>query len=580
MKRIYLSLTLALLSIAALAQTPAIKWGEEFKFRKGSTDLKVISVDKNSAFLQESHMALKSYFVIGATARESASLVKVDKNLNEIFRNDFNKELRGKEFVKFLPFEDKLYMFSSDYSKRDRTLALYASAVDKNSGELTGEWREVATYQKEEKSDDIDFKITYNTDSTKILIVSSVQGSEKNEYKIQELGGKNIRATSQPLTITNEFEAKKYQLEDVLYTSERKVVLVGRMYEYEEGKKKKQKFLDFTNYNIRIYNEKGQQESEINTAINGKWLISTKLVQEKNKDLILAAFYSNVKKGKTIDGLLVQRINVADGKVLSTSDKEINNSLLTADLDKTDSDETDDNEETKEERKMRESLSKMKDEGEGFSKFMQFRNIFYTADNSLIILAEHYHHYFTTTQSYTTGVNGMAGQWSSTTYSNYISGDLMMCKVDPAGDIKWLQVLPKYQREVIAASGSRPYYSGFSFNTSFFLDGNRPFYSGFGAIQSNGTIQLIFNDNSKNATVVQAGQKAKTVSRFSKADCFIVNMDETSGKFTRKLFFTNKDVPTAMPRLGAVIGNDMYMVGKTDRMMGKAKVAIAKITVK
>lgn len=577
MKIVSLSLTLALLSIAAFAQKPSIKWGDEFNLRKGSTDLKVIFVDKNSAFLQESHMALKHIIAFSPTARESASLVKVDKNLNEIFRNDFNKELRGKEFVQFLPFEDKLYLISSDYSKRDRTLALYASAVDKNSGELTGEFREIATYQKEEKGDNIDFKITYNSDSTKILIISSVLGSEKNEYHIQELG-QNLKAFSKPLAITNEFEPKKYRLEDVLYTNERKVILVGRMYEYEEGKKKKNKFLDFTNYNIRIYNEKGKLQSEINTAINGKWLISTKLIQEKNKDLVLAAFYSNEKKGKTIDGLLVQRINMADGKVLSTSDKVINQSLLTANLDNPDNDETDDKDETKEETKMRESLNKMKNEGEGFSKYMQFRNIFYTADNSLIILAEYYDHYESTIQSYTAGVNGTAGQWSSVTYSSYISGDLMMCRVDASGNINWLQVLPKYQFERIRMPGST-YGGSFSLGSYYFMEGNRPFYSGFGAIQMNGMIQLIFNDNSKNATVIQAGQKAKPIARFSKADCFIVNMDETSGKFTRKLFFTNKDVPTAMPRLGAVIGNDMYMVGKTDRMIGKAKVAIAKITI-
>ncbi|SEW21937.1 hypothetical protein [Chitinophaga arvensicola] len=578
MKLVYLSLTLALLSIVCYAQKTSIKWGDEFNLRKGSTDLRVVLADKNAVYLQESHLALKSYFVVGATARESASLVKVDNNLTEIFRNDFNKELRGKEFVQFLPFEDKLYLISSEYSKRDKTLALFASAVNKNSGELTGEFREIASYQKEEKKDDIDFKITYNTDSTKVLIVSSIAGREKNEYTIQELGN-NLKASSQPLTITNEFEANKYQLEDVLYTNEHNVILVGRMYEYEEGKKKKQKFLDFTNYNIRIYDTKGKQQSEINTTINGKWLISTKLVQEKSKDLILAAFYSNVKKGKTVDGLLVQRINVSNGKVLSTSDKAINNSLLTADLDKDDNDETDDKEESREERKMRESLSKLKDEGEDFSRFMQFRNIFYTADNNLIILAEYFHHYVTTTQSYTAGTNGMPGQWRTTSYSNYISGDLMMCRVDASGNIGWLQILPKYQREVIAGVHDLGYGVGFNFNTSYFLDGNRPFYSGFGAIQTGKNIQLIFNDNSKNATVVQAGQKAKSTTRFSKTDCFLVNMDEATGKLTRKLFFTNKDIPTAMPRLGAVIGNNMYIVGKTDRMLGKTKIAIAKISV-
>jgi hypothetical protein len=580
MKKISLLLACIGFSITCLAQKPVIKWGEEFKLRKGSSDLEVVLVDQTGAYLQESHRALKGYFVVAATTRESASLVKVDKNLTEVFRNDFNKELRGKEFEQFFPFEDKLFLISSDYSRRDRTQTIYASAVNKSTGELTGEFKEMALFQKEEKGDDIDFKITYNADSTHIVLVSSIKGKERNEYKVQEFD-KNLRAIGKPVNLTNEFEAKKYQLEDLLYLTNHKILLVGRMYEYEEGKRKRAKFLDFTNYNIRLYDEKGKQQTEINTTINGKWLNSTKLVQEKNKDLVLAAFYSNNKKGKTIDGLLVQRIDVNDGTIISTSDKQINNSLLSSDDDNGD-DDTADADEDKDERKARENLNKLKDEGEGFSKYMQFRNIFYTADNGVIILAEQYHHYVTVSQS-NPGAIGMAsmGAGSSTTTYHYLSGDMMMCKIDAAGNISWLQILPKDQRETIQISGSSSYMGPFTFSFSgFFDEGNMPFYSGFGAMQTDGNIQVIFNDSPKNASVTQAGQKRKKIYRYAKSDCFVLSIDAISGKLTRNQFFSNSEVPTAMPRLGSIINNEMYMVGKTDRVFGKTKIAVAKITLK
>jgi hypothetical protein len=579
MKKVCLLLTLIGTGITCFAQEPSIKWGEEFKLRKGSTDLEVVLVDKTGAYLQESHQALKGYFVVAATTRESASLVKVDKNLTEVFRNDFNKELKGKEFVQFLPFEDKLFLISSDYSRRDKTLALYGSAVNKTTGELTGEYKEIAIFQKEEKGDDIDFKFTYNADTTRIILVSSIKGKERNEYKVQELD-KNLKATAKPVNLTNEFEAKKYQLQDLLYLSNRKIVLVGRMYEYEEGKKKKAKFLDFTNYNIRLYDEKGKQQAEINTTVNGKWLNSTKLVQEKNKDLVLAAFYSNHKKAKTVDGLLVQRIDINDGKVISTSDKEINNSLLTAE-DNGGDDGAADEDEDKDERKAREELNKMKEEGEGFSKYMQFRNIFYTPDNGLVILAEQYQHYVTVSTSYTGAAGvGMSSGSTTTTY-HYLSGDLLMCKIDAAGNIGWLQIVPKDQRELIRISGPSTFVGGFSYSyTGFFDSGDRPFYSGFGAMQSGSTIQILFNDNPKNANITQAGQKDKRIIRYAKSDCFRLTVDGVSGKISRKQFFSNSEVPTAMPRLGSIINNEMYMVGKTDRMMGKTKIAIAKISLK
>ncbi|MGH2563626.1 MAG: hypothetical protein ACRDE5_03875, partial [Ginsengibacter sp.] len=538
----------------------------------GSTDLDVVYADKTGVYLQESHLALKSYFVIGASMRSSAALIKLDKNLTEQYRNDFNKELKGKEFEQFFVLQDKMLLIASDYSKRSKTLDIYAAEIDKNSGDLSGEWKQLTSFQKEEKKDDINFKITLNADSTKMVVVSSIEGKEKNNYQVQEFD-KDLTPTGKPVEISNEFDPKTFQLEDVLYTINRKIILVGRIYEYEEGKKKKNKFLDFANYNIRLYDEKGKQETEVNTNINGKWLISTKLVQKGDKDLVLAAFYNNVKRGKAIDGMMVQRINPVTGTVISTSEKEINNSLLTTGEDSTAEDAGNDDE-TKAERKEREKLDKIKDEGEGFSSLMQFRNIFYTPDDGLVFLAEKYHHYTYTTQSYTPGANGFSSSYSTTTYSVYECGDLMMCKVDASGNIGWLKVLPKAQREVIAEGYSNSFVA-----PGFFDPANRPFYAGFGALEANNSVNIIFNDNPKNAVVTQPGQKVKRTTRFGKSDCFVVSLNELTGKYTRNQFFSNTMVPTSMPRLGSVIGDNMYIVGKDDQMLGKSKIAIAKITV-
>jgi hypothetical protein len=101
MKTLSALLAAALLTITAFSQSPKIVWGNEFKMSKGSTDLQVVLSDNSGVYLQESHAVLTSYFVIGATTRQSATLVKLDKNLAEQYRNDFNKELRGKEFDRY-----------------------------------------------------------------------------------------------------------------------------------------------------------------------------------------------------------------------------------------------------------------------------------------------------------------------------------------------------------------------------------------------------------------------------------------------------------------------------------------------
>src|SRR5690242_2008611 len=573
MRKSILVLPALFLFLSAFCQDPKIKWGDEFKLHRGSTDLSVIYSDNSGVYLQEDHLALKTYFVIGATTRSSATLVKLDKNLSEVYRNAFDKELKGKNFDQFVIIRGRILILANEYNKRERLLTLYAAEIDKNTGDLKSDWRSLTDFQKDEKSDEIKYRVALNDDSTKMVIVSSEEGRSKNTYKVQEFD--NNFKPAKPVVISNEFDPETFQLEDVLYSDHKVITLVGRVYQYEPGKKKKSKFLDFENYNIRMYNAAGKQLAEINTDINGKWLTSTKLVQKKDNDLVLAAFYSNKKKGKTIDGMLIQRINPQTGQVISTNQKDINTSLLTTLSDQTADDNGDDGE-TRAERKERERLDQIKDDGQSFSRFMQFSDIYYTNDGGVVILAEKYHHYYTTTQSYSGGSNGAPGHWTTTTYSVYECGDLMMCKVDGGGSINWLQVLPKAQREIIM-TGRNSY--GLTTN-NYFYPYNMPFYAGFGSMEKNNTLYIFFNDSPKNSGVMQPGQKVKTISRFGKSDCFVLSVDESTGKYKRNIFFSNNDVPTSMPRLGSVTGDQMYIVGKHDRlMMGKTKIAVARIMV-
>src|SRR5438045_3722843 len=131
MKKGNLLLLFVCFSLSTFCQKPKITWGDEFKLRKGSTDLDVIYSDKTGVYLQESHLALKTYFVIGASVRSSATLVKLDKNLTEQYRNGFDRELKGKEFEQFFVLQDKLFMLASVNNKRERSLDVFAAEIDK-----------------------------------------------------------------------------------------------------------------------------------------------------------------------------------------------------------------------------------------------------------------------------------------------------------------------------------------------------------------------------------------------------------------------------------------------------------------
>ena len=577
MKKYFLLLMVVATSQLAVAQKANVTWGEEFKMKKGSTDLSVIQAAKDGIYLKEGHVAMKSYFVIGGTVRESATLVKLDNSLEEIYRNDFNKELKGKEYEDFFFLQGKLFLLATKYDKSDKRLSLHAAEISKADGALTGEWTEIDGWSKESNKEVINFKADYNGDSTHMIVVSTVEGKEKNTYNITEFDSK-LKKVGKPVQITNEFEPKTFQLEDIVYATNGNILMVGREMEYQEGKKKKAKFLDFKNYLVRIYKPDGKLLKEINTNVDGKWLISTKVSQIKGRELVLAAFYSNTKKGKEVNGMMVQRIDPANGEIISTSQKELNTALISV-VEET----TDDDDESRKERKERERLEKIKSEEDGFSRNFRFRNFIPTSDGGLAILAEEYNSY---TYSVYEGGGGSSmtgfssGRW--VTYRVYSSGDIMMSKVDASGNLGWLHVLPKNQEERIQVGSSN---AGFGFSIGFdYFDNTSgfPFYSGFASMPVPGknSIVILFNDGSKNADVTKLGQKVKRTMRFSKSDCYQLTLDTDKGTYTRTTLFSNDDIPPAMPRLGTNLGNVFFMVGRQERLLAKSKIAVGKVTFK
>ena len=581
MKKFFFALTFLISLQYVHAQSANATWGDEFKMKKGSTDLSVIYADKTGVFVREEHLALKGYFVVAATTRESASLIKLDKSFQQEYKSDFNKELKGKEFEDFFFIQNKLYLLARDYNKKERKLSLFAAEINKSDGKLSDEWKEITSWEKDEKRNDLSFTVSYNSDSTKMIVVSSEEGKEKNNYEVKQFDSK-MNSAAKTVRLSNEFDPKTFQLEDVIYTVNGNIVMVGRKYEFAEGKKKKTKNLEFLGYNMRIYNNAGTLIKDVNTEIQGKWLINTKVAQIPSKDIVLAAFYSNTKRGKEINGMLVQRIDPATGNVLSTSQKELNTAMISV-VDEVDDDDDD---ESKKERKEREKLEKIQKEEDGFSKYMRFRNFIYSEDKGIVILAEKYHYYtYTTTQYSSGGSMGGVGRTSTQTYGVHECGDIMMSKMDAAGNLTWLHVLPKNQKEVILLGSSSSSGSGISFSggRSYFENSfNFPFYAGLGSISVPGknSISILFNDNPKNDKVLQLGQKIKPVTKFGKSDCFIVNLDAATGTYKRSTLFSNKDQPTAMVRLGVPIGKEFYLIGKDDKVLAKTKIAVGKVTFK
>lgn len=570
MYHLKLCVAFMLLSSTVFAQKAVVKWGEEFKLERGSTDLHVVMTDKTGVYLEQGHLEFSTYHILSISYESSATLVKLDPMLKEKFQKNYSDALGDRQSLEFFVLKDRLFLFAFQNFKKELTVTISGVEINKENGELIGNWVDMATLSRVDKKENIQFKLFPNADSTNIVMISSALGTERNEYRVQTFDV-GLHAVSKAFRISNEFDWNTYKLEEILYTVDKRVILAGRVYTYEEGAKKKEKNLAFKSYSIRIYDETGKQQAEINTAVNGKWLTSTQLLLDKGKDLVLLGFYGNSPKSKTIDGLLVQRINPLTGEVLQTNEKVFKGSELSAEG--SGGDEADE-EETKEERREREELEKQMAEG-SYSRYMKFRNVYHTTDGGLLILAEKYNRIYKTTTDNSTGAGGNYRGPRTTYYLIYECGDLMAIKLDAKGGFVWMQVVPKFQRETFLFNT----FNGAGVPREQAEAVNRPFFASFGAIQTPTAIHIFMNDSPRNLDVVSAGQRYKSVYKFSKTDLFELTINEATGKITRKSLCSNADIPTSMPRLGSAIGTNWYLVGKTDRIF-KSKLIVGMIGVK
>jgi hypothetical protein len=535
-------LTAFTISLLAHSQEPTITWGDEYKVRiGGGTKMKILAADSSGVYLEEKGVA--------PAQTGAARLTKLDNNLHVVYAKVFSGEFHEKSFQAFFALQDKLLIISSDYHRKEKTYEIFAAEINGSTGEL-GSWKSIANFKKDDRDQHVNFKLMPNADTTGFVIISSIASKEKALYEVQEFD-KNLTAVIQPVTISNEFEVKAYDLEDVLYTNDRKIILVGKVL-----KQKAESDLEIAKYYIRIYDEHGQLIGDVNTSIKGKWLINTKVLLTKNNELVLAGFFSNSNK-VAADGFVVMRIDPSTGKVTGDTEKELNYTMVTAD----------NNEESNEDKPG-------KKEGGSLPKYMTFRNIFHTADGGLVLLAENYEDDLYRPHL---GWNFRGPSLSAGLKNSYFeSGEVMMCKLDAGDNISWLHILPKAQREGLMKGLTDEL--GLVYNSAFFYESYVPFYCGFGAMQYNGMINIFFNDNPNNANVLQPGQKVYTAKKLWNSHCYRVTLNEVTGKYERNDFFNNSDAPTAMIRHARVFGNTMYVVGKSPEGMGKTKLAVAKIT--
>ena len=565
----------SLLTSSAQTTTYKITWGEEMKLKKGTADLDIIAADNTGLYFTEQRINRSMFSGSGPSVYK---LYKMDKNFEEVFDKEYKKELKGLEFQSFQTTGNDLYMFATDYIKKTREFKVYGAKVDKATGDLVGDFAELGTYELESKKDDYEMKVTPVHNGNAFLMVSNISAKDRVSIGVSLLD-KNLKK-KESTVINLSFEPSLYQLADVQFTKNNKIILLGREFEETQIGKKKRKRLVFKQYVMAIYNADGKKEKDVALNADNRYIISGRLIEQANGQLLLAGFYSNEPKKEDLNGFYINRVDPDKGELLLSSFKEINSGMLG----KAYEDQADDDDEIKENKKQAKKAKDDDDEEEFPNSFIIKSVDINPADNSIIISSEvsRYSFYTYTTSSY----NATTRTWTyRTTYVHrFTNQDILLINADQNGNIKWLNALHKSQLEEVRSSGNS-YGGGLSFSYDrggyFAQAGGMPFYSSYKSLIHNNNLVLIMNDHTSNNVNPEYGDKVKTVSNFRKrSNAYGISVDLATVKMTRKIIASNNEETILMPRHAFVVNNELFVPSWRVKALAKTELKFAKISVK
>jgi hypothetical protein len=495
-----------------------------------------------------------------------------------VFDKEYKKELKGLDFHSFQPLDEDLYMFATDYNRKEKQFIILGSKVDKSSGDLPGDFQELGTYGLESKRDDYEMRVSSIQNGKAFLMVTNISNKDRVSLAISVLD-KTLKL-KESAVINLSFNPGLYQLQDVQFTKDKKIVLLGKEFEEVAYGKRKRKRLVFKQYVMGIYDNDGKKEKDVVVDASDRYIISGKLIEQPSGELLLAGFYCNDAKKQDLNGFFINKLNPVLGEMTLSSFKEINAGMLGKGFD----DEADDDEEIKANKKA-DKKAKDDDEEEEFPNSYIIKSVDISpVDNSVIITSEvsKYSYYSYTSSTY----NSATRSWNyqTTHVHRFTNQDILVINADKDGNIKWINDLPKSQLEEVRTTNSGMGY-GFSYEYDrggyFASAGGMPFYSSFASVLLNNNLVLILNDHTSNNVNPEYGNKVKTVSNFRKrSNVYGISIDLATGKMTRKIIASNNDETILMPRHAFVQKNELIAPSWRMHLMAKTQLKFARISVK
>jgi hypothetical protein len=380
------------------------------------------------------------------------------------------KEYKGvlKDFSleKVTKFQDKYYIFFSDYDKANEKEQLYCREIDFEACALKSQTKILTTSRKVTGSPlgsvgyywsfgvTDKYQFYFSFDSVKMLVQYRLRPEEKKDAKSWDIIGMGVYNKAMDLQWNQEvkmpYTEKKMNNIDYSVDQAGNVYILTTVYNDNTTDEKKSRDGN-ANYHIELLKVKANTTKVDITPIKltDKFINRLWIYETSKDEMICAGFYNKGKDLADADGILIFNIE-KDGTLTDIKTYEIPLAILNQNVSR-----------------RTQKKNEKKEEGDDAAEFqeLELREVLVDKDGSLLLIGEQYFMRQHTRYS----SNGM-----STTYYTYHYNDMLITKIAPSGALAWMKKLPKQQIGRNGRGGmSYSYIDGKSHHYFIFLDNEK-----------------------------------------------------------------------------------------------------------
>ncbi len=483
-----------------------IKWGEEIKFKKGTTFKDYIGKDK------------KNYFLIKSIKRGDAYAINsFDKNLklkNEVI---IDMKIRGGSTMDYEAaylIQNEIFIFSSFADKKTRINKLYCRTFDKDTFKA-GKLTEIAElpYEKKRKTGGFGLEISDDEETLLIYLNKPYQKNAPERYgftiidkDLNKLWEKDIE-----LPYTEQF----FIIENYTINNDGDVYLLGQ--EFKEDKKDRIKGKPNYKYHVLAYLDKGKKVKDYEINLEDKFITDITFKVAKNGDLICSGLYS--KNGTSgVKGAFYMVIDFETRQIKNNSLKEFDESFITQGWS--------DKAITKAKKK-----EIKKDKAIELYEY-DLKDFILREDGGAVLVAEQYY-----VRVVTTTTTDSQGRTTTRTTYHYYYNDIIVVNITPKGRIEWATKIEKNQHSV----NDGGYLSSYALQ----VIGDQLFF--------------IFNESAR--TYFEKEERKEMNRKDKKAYLTILTTVESNGEYEKEILVNVSEESTyPVPKLSGQISDNEMML--------------------